>query len=692
MTNRISAQLVLTSEGHVYLDQSAQALEHLPEQVLAKLAEGFAHSSTHGLVQLAIGQLTDLPPSFAFWQGFGQQLIAAICKLSNVNELVALREVAPPEEDVLQDILEKAPFIPGFEYLNAQSLVEVWHGLLRTLQAEITDFSGTVQEYLTLYNPRWGQIGRVCFHLAENKNNPERPFAFLATYTTKLNEGATAQHLPLKRALQEYAGEQNQAQLLALLLPIQRAAAKSGFIKGLVDSGHIFQALTWNAKEAHQFLMSIALIEEAGLMVRVPNWWNRQKPLRPQVAVSIGQKPASMLGLDTLLDFDVALSLSNGESLSEAEWRELMNSPDHLVKVKGQWVEVDPAKLASMLTHWNEIKAFASEGISLAEGMKLLAGSTDQKNPLLTIAEPEWSHVMAGNWLQQVLSDLRQPDKLKDKALEGILVKHLHATLRPYQQAGVHWLWLLYQLKLGACLADDMGLGKTIQILAFLLWVKHHEKSRAQLLTKPHLLIVPASLIGNWQMEIAKFTPGLRYLILHGSVDKEALRIENKEAVQSVDLVITTYAFAHRLDWLQSIDWDVVILDEAQTIKNPSAKQTKAVKLLKSKVRFTLTGTPIENRLSDLWSLFDFTSPGLLGSGASFTAYEKKMSVHFTTAVRQLTAPYILRRLKTDKRIISDLPDKTEIPSFCNLTKHQVQLYEQSVRELKKQLLPIKSR
>lgn len=687
----INADLILSPEGHVYLDQSAQALEQIPKLIFTKLSEGFTRSFSYGLLQLALGQFSELPSSFSFWQNFGQRLITEVCKLPNLMELKALPEIALPPVAVLQEIINDAPFVRGFEYLNLEVLSNIWKTLQSTLQAELKDFEGSIQDYFSLYNSRWNLVGRVCFHLAENKNNPDRPFAFVATYTTKLNEGGAAQHLPLKRALQEYAGEKKQAQLLALLLPVQKAAEKSPFIKQLVDNGHIFQALTWNVKEAHQFLTSIPLIEAAGVMIRVPNWWNAQKPVRAKVAVSIGQKPASIMGLDTLLDFDVALSLSNGEHLSKAEWQELMNSSEHLVKVKGQWVEVDHEKLQSVLAHWNQIKDFAAEGISLSESMKLLAGTKSQdKQNLAFEANVEWSNVTAGDWLKSVLSDLRNPDQLKTKMHEHILAQHLNATLRPYQLAGVNWLWLLYQLKLGGCLADDMGLGKTIQILAFLLLRKYQPGVKQ----KPHLLIVPASLIGNWQAEIAKFAPSLSYLILHGSIDREALLPENKDGVLGVDLVMTTYAFAHRLSWLKTIDWDVIILDEAQTIKNPSAKQTQAIKALSGKVRFTLTGTPIENRLSDLWSLFDFTSPGLLGSGATFSSYEKKANKafdinahqHFMGAIRTLTAPYILRRLKTDKKIISDLPDKTEIQTFCNLTKQQVQLYEQSVRELKKQL------
>ena len=251
--------------------------------------------------------------------------------------------------------------------------------------------------------------------------------------------------------------------------------------------------------------------------------------------------------------------------------------------------------------------------------------------------------------------------------------------MRPYQLTGVNWLWLLYNLKLGGCLADDMGLGKTIQVLALLLLVKYHPSSSRQ---HPHLLIVPASLLGNWQAEIIHFSPTLKALIVHSSVDnKEDIKKINSSELAKIDLVITTYSFVQRLNGAKTT-WDVLILDEAQMIKNPSAKQTHAVKALNSRVRFTLTGTPIENRLSDLWSLFDFTASGLLGSSKVFSDYVKKSSKQsgsdsskLHTTIRGLVSPYILRRLKSDKRIIADLPDKTELPAFCTLSKQQIGLY-----------------
>ncbi|MBA3816835.1 MAG: DEAD/DEAH box helicase, partial [Parachlamydiaceae bacterium] len=284
---------------------------------------------------------------------------------------------------------------------------------------------------------------------------------------------------------------------------------------------------------------------------------------------------------------------------------------------------------------------------------------------------------------------LKDPQSIAGSFVETTLKAELQGVLRPYQLSGVQWMWLLYQLKLGGCLADDMGLGKTIQVLSLLLLVRANNTLQMAK-PKPHLLVVPASLLGNWQAEMKRFT-NLQFWIAHASVNKrESLKDVKAEFLSGIDLVITTYAAIQRLAWIKEIEWDLLILDEAQQIKNPGTKQTRSVKEIKSQVRMILTGTPIENRLGDLWSLFDFTSPGLLGTSKKFTDYVKKAGKDFSSSqyarfiatLRGLTQPYILRRLKSDKRIISDLPDKTELQTFCSLSKEQLQLYQQAVQEL----------
>ncbi len=683
----VQAELVLSSEGHVYLDDSFQACETISSNVLEKIKPLFQKDPHLGLLHLGILEFQDpLGASFFFWQSFVRKFISQVCKLMQISEGKDLPSIPILGALELQEVLDTAFCINGVEYLNLETLSSIWNDLRSTLEKELLQFEGNVQDYLKLYNPKWMVIGRVCFHLAENKKDENRPFAFLATYTTKLSKQAVAQHLPLKRALQEYAGEENRATLLALLTSVQKVAEKSSWVKTLVDKGDIFHPQAWTAREAHHFLQDIPLMEESGIMIRVPNWWNSKRPPRPKVVVKLGDTQNSLLGAGALLDFNLQLSLEDGQSLTQEEWSALLKTKDPLVNIKGTWVEIDQQKLESVLSHFEKMQKGAHNGLSIAEGMRLLAGMNRSSDKEETLVEAEkWSTVIAGDWLKTVLDQLKNPSQLVAKATEAILQKYLQATLRPYQVAGVSWLELLYKLKLGGCLADDMGLGKTIQVLSLLLLIKHQNTEEK----KFHLLVAPASLLGNWLAEVKKFTPSLKVVIAHSS----AGHLDDSQ-IKEADLVITTYANVYRMEWLQEINWDLLILDEAQLIKNPSAKQTLAVKKLKSQIRFTLTGTPIENKLGDLWSLFDFTSPGLLGSSKAFATYSKKAGKdsaapeyqRFISALHKLTQPYILRRLKSNKSIISDLPDKTEIQSYCSLSKEQISLYQQAVRELSTKL------
>jgi SNF2 family DNA or RNA helicase len=245
----------------------------------------------------------------------------------------------------------------------------------------------------------------------------------------------------------------------------------------------------------------------------------------------------------------------------------------------------------------------------------------------------------------------------------------------------VRWLHTLASLGLGACLADDMGLGKTIQVIALLLALRKESD-------RPSLLVVPASLIANWTAELERFAPDLRAVVAHSSA-MDADERRTGPDLAGVDLVITTYGSLGRLPWLATTRWRLAILDEAQAIKNPSAKQTRAVRALAAGAKIALTGTPIENRLGDLWSIFDVINPGLLGNRKEFTAFTRALAdrPHNPFApLRDLVRPYILRRLKTDRAVITDLPDKTELKAYCPLSRRQAALYQEAVKELGAQL------
>ncbi len=363
----------------------------------------------------------------------------------------------------------------------------------------------------------------------------------------------------------------------------------------------------------------------------------------------------------------------------------VLESTGGLVLLKGQWVEVDGDKLAEALRHWKQVEKDAKEnGVSFFEGMRLLAGATQEGDAASAIPESarEWAGISPAESLEETLRKLRDPE-----SLGSITPVDLKTELRPYQQVGVSWLRFMMRLGLGACLADDMGLGKTVQVISLLLHLKR--KGAKDDASTASLLIVPASLIANWKSEIARFAPTLSIAIAHPSDRSAAEQAEGEAIAIGRDLVITTYGMLARIPWLRERRWRLVVLDEAQAIKNSATRQSRAVKEITATGRIALTGTPVENRLSDLWSLFDFLNPGLLGNAKAFGAFSRQLAEREHNPygpLRKLVAPYILRRMKTDRRIIADLPDKTEVTAFCGLSKQQAALYEHAVRDLSGQL------
>ncbi|HOE23116.1 MAG TPA: DEAD/DEAH box helicase [Smithellaceae bacterium] len=683
--------LTLTPSGQVIFLPGGGDSPALPDAAAARIAAAFHEDAAAGLLHLAAEELTTpLPPDFAFWRDFSRRCLTQLCRIAAVESEGPDFAAPPPSPEDLLRIVETSPPLQGLEYLSPAVLENLWTALQDRTRSEAGKAGGSVQDYLKNRNPLWNMVGRVVFHLAENRKNEERPFGFLITYTTRLSGLAKPQFLPLGKAFREFASAQDRGGLLALLTPLQRAAEASALIRELVDSGQIFHPLAWTVRETCRFLDDIPRFESSGILVRIPEAWrDRGRPPRPQVSVTVGARQSGGLGLDALLDFSVGLTL-DGEELTGEERRRILSETSGLVLLRGKWVEIDREKIAALLSHWEKRKeAEAGEGISFTEGMRLLAGAELADRDALPDAEAsrEWLNADAGEWLRSILAGMRSPEGMIP-ADPGPALK---TQLRPYQMTGVAWLRFMHDLGLGSCLADDMGLGKTIQILALLLILRQRKASESPSSSGPAILIVPASLVANWKAEIGRFAPSLVAFYAHPSETPAAdlavmARAEGRSATLSeADLIVTTYAMVHRMAWLRETVWGLIILDEAQAVKNPGARQTRAVKSLKGKRRIILTGTPLENRLGDLWSLFDFLSPGLLGTEKVFSRYVKgtpDRKDNAYAALRALVRPYILRRLKTDRRIIADLPDKTEVRVFCPLTKTQAALYEESVREM----------
>jgi superfamily II DNA or RNA helicase len=636
-------------------------------EVAGRIGAAFAESAGAGLLQLGCSEVaTALPAALAYWRDLATRYVAAVCaRGADTTEPIAALDDAS-----LGELAASAPPMAGGEYVDAGMLSEAWRALDAAFHAALRAHGGSVAEMLQARHAAWHLVGRVHFNLAENRGDDDVPFAFVATYTTRLSARATAQHVLLGQALREYAGARAKAQLTALLEPVRRAADACPWLAEMIERGELFHPLRWTASEAGRLLGDAEKLEAAGVSVRMPAGWGGRRPARPQATGVVGARAPSGLGRDALLDFQAAITLE-GEPLGEREIAELLAGTDGLRLLRGRWVELDRAELRATLERLRALERAAAGGVGFAEAMRLVAGATITDEPAL--ASGARSRVTAGAWLSETLAALRAPTAAGTLALGGAL----RAELRPYQAVGARWLDLLARLGLGACLADDMGLGKTIQVIALLL------ASRSGPVASPHLLVAPASLLGNWTNELARFAPSLRALVAHPSAMPGAqLATDRAPDLAKVDLVITSYGTLPRAPWLGATRWGLAILDEAQAIKNPGTKQTRTVKALTAQARVALTGTPVENRLGDLWSIFDFLNPGLLGNAKEFTRYTKQLSAGGYGPLRELIRPYVLRRLKTDRSVIADLPDKTELTAYCALSRKQAALYQQAVDDL----------
>ena len=613
-----------------------------------------------------------------------------IQKLRKTPDLEVLREnveVLLSNEEYLT-LMNAVPIMAGAEYINNDFIGKLWEQLNVSFSKEIKKFNGSVGSFFQTFRSDIHLAGRVYFHLVENKGD-QAPFAFLATYSTRLDSQGLSRHLPLKHALVEYNDEQDK--LLELLSTVYRASEQSELIKDMIDNGELFHPLAWTSKDAYIFLNEIPIYEESGILCRIPDWW-KGKGSSPKLNFNLGDKKPSLLGMDAILSLSSAI-LIDGMQISHAEAKKLLEESEGLAFLKNKWVPVDHEKLKKVLDAYEKAEELMGQGFSIREALQL------QMNPgklsfIDDIDEDDFS-ISNGQWLASVFEKLQNPDLTSNVKLKP----DFKAELRPYQHQGVNWLHYLDSLSFGACLADDMGLGKTIQLLGFLNAIIQNKINNSS------LLILPASLITNWISEIKKFYPELNYYIAHpdfrspkkSKKDNKSKKNESKknesnrdnmelksDELDKLDLVITTYALSHRYEWIQDYSWRYVILDEAQAIKNPNTKQSRNIKKIPCKNRIVMTGTPIENRLGDLWSLFDFLNPGLLGNKREFSDFSKSLKNDSSgyQRLRKVISPYILRRLKTDKSIISDLPDKVEVKVFASLSKKQIVLYQKIISDI----------
>lgn len=449
-------------------------------------------------------------------------------------------------------------------------------------------------------------------------------------------------------------------------------------------------------RDAYKFLREAApLLTEQGFHIEAPAWWDLPT-IRIGARLHLDTDPIETimegadipgaakprLGLGSLVDYRWELEIG-GATLTIAEFEQLAMQKSPLVRINGQWVEIRPEDVKAAMAY---VRDRPAGKMSVLEAIRVGYGVThdDVSISVLGIEATGWVKALLGDDVgTRPVPDIQQPEEF-------------HGTLRPYQLRGLSWLAFLEQFGLGACLADDMGLGKTIQLLA--LMQLERERGIEETETsggvapehRPTLLIVPTSVVGNWVHEAQRFCPELRVLVHHGPERAQADAFAKQ--AEHADAVITTYSLSHRdKETLGQVHWGRVVLDEAQFIKNPSSKQTQAVRALNADRRIALTGTPVENRLAELWSIMEFLNPGYLGSAQGFRKrfaipIERYRDQSRSVQLRHVIQPFILRRLKSDPGVITDLPEKIESREYAALTAEQAELYESCVSRMIKQI------
>jgi SNF2 family DNA or RNA helicase len=460
-------------------------------------------------------------------------------------------------------------------------------------------------------------------------------------------------------------------------------------------------------EEAWMFLTEASeTLVALNVEILLPSWWQAMKNANLKVKAALkgtsSHRP-SFVGLQAMLDFNWRFSM-NGVDLSEDEFNKLVEEKRRLVYIRGRWVKLDPGFIRQIQ---DLMKRAEKEGLHVRDLL-------EQELVSEAVSEEELENPKAFARIQIELNRqwkqmINQLAEIKEIPVETVPAG-LHGELRPYQQLGMSWLWFLRQYGFGACLADDMGLGKTVQLISYLLMVKaagadeetaaveaaggsgggKRRKQAAEdplkkIPAKAALIICPTSVLGNWQKELERFAPEMNVYLHYGS---GRLKGDDFSAtVQDADVVLTSYGLSH-LD-NEEFDrflWSSIAIDEAQNIKNPGTKQSRAVRKLRGRHHIALTGTPMENRLSELWSIFDFTNHGYLGSIGQFQKkfvipIEKDDSKNRVRELQALIRPFLLRRTKKDEEVALNLPDKQEQKEYCPLTAEQASLYEQLVKD-----------
>lgn len=590
-------------------------------------------------------------------------------------------EVIPPTAGEATVWLEGMPPLAG-QAMSTGLLTRWFSSLAPALERAAVKECCTPVEWLCKLGEGWQQLGRLCFHLAENAGEDalNHPFAFLATFVHKVGPDDKPRHAPLGLAARLLANDH--AALGDLLRPLRKLAEEDVFWARVINSGDVYKPCAWGPRQAYALLEGMPRLEEIGIEVRMVNLW-KTRPPKAELTVTMnpdeaGGKPGGTpsININSLVRFIPQIALGD-RYLTDEEVAELLSGEDGLVRFRGEWVRLDRERLGKLLDTWKRATRMAAGGIPLLTGLRYLLGKRSDALPQLPPPE-DGIRLQLGERLTLALSNLHFGN------LRPQLPDALHHTLRHYQEEGVRFLLNVTESGFGACLADDMGLGKTLQVIS---WLVHLHKV-GELAHGAALVVAPASLITNWQEELSRFAPQLRTLILHpyalSRTELDTLHRAPERMLARAHVALTTYGMVTRLERLPNCSLPALVLDEAQAIKNAASQRSQAVLRLQSSAhrRVALTGTPVENSLTELHSLFSFLTPGLLGSEREFAAMVREMGSDYTP-LRRLVRPFMLRRLKSDPTLLPELPPKTEQAAYCLLTSEQTRLYAREVEALR---------
>lgn len=634
----------------VYITEESFELDYITDENLNdeenSLLSLYQKNKFEFLVELAFVKEEILSISLSFLRYISRTFLQTIANNPKFN-FSSIPFDCEIDNSTISKIIDSVPYIIGLEFVNQDWVLSILAKFNIAYKAVVENSHKTPLEYILSKGNPFVIPSRIYFHLVENKGNDNFPFAFLATYTA-IDDGKLI-HCPLKNALTQLKSDKNK--LSSLVSSITEATKESVLIKRFVESGNIFYPSKLSEYEAYIFLKEVPLYEQCGIVCRIPKWYTESVS---KVQVDIDENRQFSTGK---LDIIVPTMVYKGLEITPEEARNLLEKAEGLEIIKGKWVENDHSEIKKLLS---EFDLLSQEGTSLLEIFKMKSISFKDHKAIpfpIEISQKSW------------VSHLFQKDFGESNNIAP--TPTFSKVLRPYQTNAFQWMYGMSKLKMGVCLADDMGLGKTIEVLSLLDKFKQEGKEKV-------LIIVPATLVENWKKEATKFAPHLSVFVLKGENEPLDDRVK-------AYITITTYQTAIRLDYINRIEWDLVVLDEAQAIKNYYTSQAKKVKSLKSKMRIAMTGTPIENNLLELWSLFDFVNPGLLGTRDEFKGFYFGTDIDVHKKLKTLISPFVLRRVKTDKSIIADLPEKHEVDITIDLSKKQIVLYRKIVAELEEQ-------